>query len=163
MPPEFVPNLGQLQSVWLAAVEFRKNERFELGTHGAIWSLDVTGGDVLVSPTTTTQDITVVVLWEPDDDSTPFEQPFELSVVVAGDFNWPDHLDEDYRRGWTEFNSLYLLWPYVRSHVSMITGAAGLPPLYLPTLAVPRVGDRPGDSVEFEASLPPGEQPDIAG
>lgn len=162
MPPDLVDNVAQLRSAWLAAVEFRKNDKFDFDTHVAEWSLELDDSDVGVEESRSVARVTVTIRWEPIE-GEPFETPFDLSVTVEGCFEWYDDYDDDYRRGFTEFNGVYLLWPYLRSYVSMITGAAGLPPFYLPTLTVPGVVSTSGDTSEFEVSGSTGEDPEIAG
>jgi preprotein translocase subunit SecB len=160
LPPDFVENVAHLRSAQLAAVQFANNDKFDFESHGAAWSLEVDDEEIYVAETSSTARISVTVRWDAVED-LPFEEPFGLSVAVEGCFDWSEDFDEDYRRGWTAFNGVYLLWPYLRSYISMITGAAGLPPFYLPTLTVPVSASRPGETTEFDAARV-SDDPDMA-
>ena len=84
-------------------------------------------------------------------------------VEVVGTFEWshPEATDEDIL-GWIEFNTGHLLWPYLRSYVSMITGASGLPVLTLFSISVPSLtsgakGEDDAELFELEPDVAPPE------
>jgi preprotein translocase subunit SecB len=69
--------------------------------------------------------------------------PFELNAEVTGMFQWsPASAPKTERmaRLWLDYNGIYLLWAYLRTHVATITGMSDLPPLTIYTMRVP---DRP--------------------
>jgi hypothetical protein len=68
----------------------------------------------------------------------PFENPFDLSITVAGYFTWdPGRFPSEDREAWLDYNGTYLLWPYLRAYTAMITGASSLPALTVYTMVVP--------------------------
>lgn len=150
MPPEeFLPNVGQLGRAWLSEVEFRRNPEFDARRHSVEFSVELRRMSVELESDTTKAGLEVGLEWWPaaeDEEAPPY--PFDLRVVVAGLFFWREDVDESYREGWTDFNAPYLLMPYARSYVSIITGFSDLPSFTLPTFAVPRVGVEP-DAGEF--------------
>lgn len=135
MPPSFIPNSGQLSAAWLSDVEFRYNPDFEL-QGGIPYDLDVQP-ETTVGPEGSRAVVHVAILWEGVDET---KHPFELKIAVAGHFDWASDIDDDYKEGWTRFNGVYLLWPYLRAYVTSITAQSIGEPLVLPTLAVPRPG-----------------------
>jgi preprotein translocase subunit SecB len=66
--------------------------------------------------------------------------PFLLELDVHGVFRWSASQapqSDDLARGWLDYNGMYLLWPYLRSYVTVITGFSHLPALTLYTMNVP--------------------------
>jgi preprotein translocase subunit SecB len=160
LPPEEeqqpVANAGQLEAVWLSEVHFKENLAFDPADakecHYSLSRSDV------IEPA---QDdmwilhLKVEVEWTRQDDAK--ELPFELGLQISGAFAWPTPPDPDYAHGWLEFNGVYLLWPYLRSHISSITNASRLPALTIFTLTVPRPrAIQPTDQMKLDAT-PRGE------
>ena len=84
-------------------------------------------------------------------DETDAPLPFELELDVHGVFRWSAETfpaDEKLAIGWLQYNGMYLLWPYVRSHITTVTALSWLPPLIIGTMNVPTppvisAGDEP--------------------
>jgi preprotein translocase subunit SecB len=135
LPPNFVPNSGQLSAAWLSDVEFRYNADFEF-KDGVAYDLDVQPS-TSVGPDGSKAVVHLTILWEVPEE---MERPFDLQIAVSGHFDWEEGIDDEYKEGWTQFNGVYLLWPYLRAYVTSITAQSIGEPLVLPTLAVPRPG-----------------------
>lgn len=150
MPPSFVPNSGQLTAAWLSDVEFRQNQDFEF-EDALQYDLDVRP-ETSVGSEGSRAIVHLSIQWESQD---PAMRPFELSIAVVGHFQWEDGVEDDYKEGWTRFNGLYLLWPYLRAYVTSITAQSVGDPLVLPTLAVPRSGPNAERTLDHEFGLQP--------
>ena len=77
---------------------------------------------------------------EGDEGDEAEEPPFDLHLQVTGYFTWTPRMrpDEDQTaRLWLEYNGQWLLWPYVRNYIAMLTGMTNVPPLTIETLRVP--------------------------
>jgi preprotein translocase subunit SecB len=165
-PSTFTPGLGQLVSARVSALHFETNERFDMARHQVMYETD-TDRHVDLTLNGSTVEVEVKLEWEPVEPDTEVEYPFELHIAVTGEFEFPEDAPEDFRRGWTEFNGVYLLWPYVRSYVSALVAWSSLPPLILPTLSVPspapsiETGDL--DLVKEEEGRQLFEEPDVRG
>ncbi|OLE20517.1 MAG: hypothetical protein AUG50_00375 [Betaproteobacteria bacterium 13_1_20CM_3_63_8] len=105
--------------------------------------------DSEVTPEGSMVRVRLALEWEPLAANAEIERPFEIELDVVGIFDWDGEATGEYRQSWTDFNGPYLLWPYIRSYMTWITTTAGLPPLVLPTLAVPRTGVEEIDAAEF--------------
>lgn len=153
MPPDFVPNAGQLATVWLQAISFEENEEFDPDLHEVTYSLDVDHETRLSTDperlNRTFLEISLSVDWEPTDAEGMSPAPFALKVVAQAFFDFPPPGDQDQMRAWTDYNGVYLVWPYLRSWVSMVTALSILPAFTLPTLAVPRAELKEPDTAEF--------------
>lgn len=143
LPPDFVPHAAQLKQAWLASVDFQLHPAFDPDRDQAVYSLDA-NHEISVSEDDESSAVILVSLileWSPPDSETPakdFEPPFNLSISMGGAFEWPEGRPVETRRTWTEYNGMYLVWPYLRAQVSAIVTASGLPGFMLPTLVVPR-------------------------
>lgn len=96
-------------------------------------------------------DVRLKIDW---DDAQPV-RPFELEVEVLGSFHWSEPTPDQIREGWTDFNGLYLVWPYLRTYVHTVTALSSLEPLVLPTLAVPKqaaVGTADFEALQAESA-----------
>jgi hypothetical protein len=126
----------------LEAVEFERNLDYDFDVQ-SVYSLN-TGYEIKVpedDPQVATIRVFVDVDWSlPDGAVSPtgFDGPFELDVTMGGLFRWPESRPIDFRREWTEYNGMYLVWPYLRAQVASLISASDLPRFTLPTLAVPR-------------------------
>jgi len=81
--------------------------------------------------------------------------PFDLALDVHGIFVWNQEMfppDEALAKGWLEYNGMYLLWPYLRSYVTMITAATHFPALTIYTMNVPQPPVIPPKDVEAEVA-----------
>jgi preprotein translocase subunit SecB len=165
LPPDFVPHLAQLVSAWLEGVEFRLHPGFDPNRDQAVYSLDAdheisVGED---EDSTALVTVSLTINWSPSEESQAapedFEPPFNLSITMGGMFEWPEPQPIERRRAWTEYNGMYLVWPYLRAEVANIVSASNLPGFTLPTLAVPR----PESWAESEESAPPSKAESPAG
>ncbi|MGC1851710.1 MAG: hypothetical protein WA687_04640 [Solirubrobacterales bacterium] len=160
MPPELPSsNLGQLEAAWLSDVFFKENLAFDPDDAGACrYSLRrSTDIEQTVHDDTWVLHLKVEVEWTRGEDNG--ELPFELAVQVSGAFSWEiPPVDPDHTYGWLDFNGPYLLWPYVRSYISMITNVSRLPPLTIYTMTVPR--PRGLEASESQMKLDSGSQAD---
>jgi preprotein translocase subunit SecB len=166
-PEDLARSLAQLEAVWLARIEFRENPgfdperdqdrvRYAVGRETRI--------DHSESGEASLMTLMARIDWSHVDEG---EIPFDLEVDLQGLFAWSSPIDdEDFAAAWLEFNGVYLLWPYLRSHVALITTASSLPPLTIPTLRVPRpeIGetvaegdDESGATVESQGQSPEDE------
>jgi hypothetical protein len=77
---------------------------------------------------------------EESDQTGPGPVPFEIELALHGTFSWDsaEMPDDDLARGWLEYNGMYLMWPYLRSYVAIITGMSHLPSLTIYTMNVPK-------------------------
>ena len=158
---------AQLEAAWLAAINFRvrtydraalSDASYRLG-HDSV--VETVGGDVDTGMWAVFG-LNVVVRWV-DADGEDAEGPFDLDMKVGGRFVWPASIspDEQFCRLWLEYNGMYLLWPYVRSYISSVTGLSGLPSLMIYTLRVPdppALGDLEGTRMvegDSTSALPP--------
>lgn len=165
---------AQLEFVWLSGVRFQADPNFDR-SDAPNWKYVVasetscdemfegeTPGD---EPSNDGVMWTIVILtakieWSrvdelQEDDSQA--KPFELELEVAGAFFWRDGTgpDDKMARLWVEYNAQYLLWPYLRQHVSTITMMSNVPTLTIYTMNVP---DRPNmDEESSENVLDTGE------
>lgn len=152
LPPDFVPHAAQLKQAWLESVDFQLHPGFDPDRDQAIYSVD-TNHEISAPEDEDSSAVIRVSLsleWSPPDTDAPredFESPFELSISMGGAFEWPEGRPVEIRRAWTEYNGMYLVWPYLRAQVSAIVTASSLPGFMLPTLVVPR-------SEEWEDSPP---------
>ena len=74
-----------------------------------------------------------------DKDDHPF--PFDLDVVVSLLTTFPNGYTSDFNlEEYLRFNSLNILYPYVRSVVTNITGAALINPMFLPIVDINKIG-----------------------
>lgn len=100
------------------------------------------------------------IKWYRGSETEQVEGPFELEIAISGKFDWaPPNLTDEDIRGWVEFNTQHLLWPYLRSEISTMTAAAGLPQLHIYTIKVPqpRLDVPDGDlKVDAEEAHSPG-------
>lgn len=144
--------VGQLQHAWLRNVAFQENARFDFQTARLTYHVELAdlqidfradddaadrGSDwaVLHVPATVEWQIA-----EGEIEAPEIEAPFELSLTVAGLFTWePAPPKRESQQRWLDYNGVYLLWPYLRSYVAMITGASSLPPLTIYTRRVPEL------------------------
>lgn len=160
MQPEFIPNTGQLVGVWLKAIDFEENEDFDPERHQVTYSLNVDHetDTELGEGKGSVIEVSLSLEWEAADAEKVSPPPFDLTVVVHGMFEWQEPRDEDFRRGWTDYNGVYLVWPYIRSFVATVTAFSLLPSFTVPTLAVPRPEVYERETGEFDA-LEPGSDP----
>jgi hypothetical protein len=133
VPPEL--SVVQLAHAWLSGVEFQEHRDVRLD--GLAYRVshelesDVTLEGALCH-------LRVMIAWFEGD--VEVEGPFALSLRVSGRVEWiEERPDEETVRAWLAYSGPYLLWPYVRSFASLITGSSSYPPLTIFTLAVPRV------------------------
>ena len=63
---------------------------------------------------------------------------FELQVKYKGVFNLPgsESIDEDLRRTLLTRNTLAIIFPYIRSQVTLLTTAPGIAPMMIPILNI---------------------------
>ena len=153
--PEPAPDVSaaQLIDAWLEAGEIEFNRHFAGDTDRVTYGLDTSTEVVSTTPGDAVAVLRIGVNWEHRDGG---ELPFhKLTVLVGGRFDWP-HGDpgEDYVAGWLKFNGTYLLWPYARAFIATLTSLAGMPPLQLMTLNVPRpsLGQATSDFDAVDAS-----------
>lgn len=135
LPPDVAP--GQLITASLESIHFELHRDWDLDTGATVYAVDfdVEASVPPASPRPTAH-LRLAIDWDPEGEKVG---PFELSLTVGGEFEWQGTDQSVQRLGdWIRTNGLYLLWPYVRQHVTMVTAAAGLPPLYLETLQVMR-------------------------
>lgn len=142
MPHSSEPPLHdiQLDEAWLAGVEFRENQDFDLaildqgltytvGSESSAWLDPFVGSGLRTT-----------VEWQ-DKESEPCDGPFHLMVAVHGSYAVPGRTAQDrgeHLEQWLNFMGPYLLWPYARSYVSSLTSLSQFPPLTLFTLVMPR-------------------------
>lgn len=63
-----------------------------------------------------------------------------MEIAVHGVFGWDASAQppsDDLAKGWLEYNGMYLLWPYLRSYVSLISGLSHVSELTIFTMNVP--------------------------
>ena len=140
LPPNFIPHSAQLRNVWLRSVEFSENGQFD-PSQSIAYSLDVDHeireGEEDKSSLSYI-DVSLSIVWSVSEGGATTEAPFDLSIKMTGAFEWPALRPDEHRREWTEYNGVYLVWPYLRACVATITEFSSLPTFTLPTLAVPR-------------------------
>ena len=137
MSPDGPLSRGQIDEVFLAEVEFRRNLEFDFDLGSPTYSIPTKiEAELLDNRTQGLVRLHAEIKWHSLEGQP--EEPFELSLVVGGLFQWlAPELDDEEIIGWLEFNGEHLLWPYLRSHISSITAASGLPPLTIYTIMVP--------------------------
>lgn len=134
---------GQLQSAWLDAVELEINPNFDPETvvrYHLSYEHSVTLADDVESVKTGVAAVQLDVNWRDGNDEplTEGAQPFNLRLRVVGLFTWErEQVDREIFGAWLEWNGVYLLWPYIRSYVAMLTSMSPRPTLTIYTLRVP--------------------------
>jgi hypothetical protein len=177
---------AQLEWAWLAAVDLEVNDAFDPADAGRwMYTIDSESqvGAFAESEDggmATTLGVTVHINWnfvEPDEASEPdvtaepdestqpedgvqLEPPFTLDLRVNGYFTWEPHMRPEDRiaRLWLDYNGRYLLWPYVRNYIAMVTGMTNLPAL---TIVTERVPDPPALDVESGTSDVSGAESEV--
>ena len=66
-------------------------------------------------------------------------KPFSLEVSIIGFYRFDDKVDENILQGLVKSNAVAILYPYLRSLVSVITSNSGFPTIILPTINVNKV------------------------
>jgi Preprotein translocase subunit SecB len=133
--------VGQLADVRLRNVQFRRSDDYEFiaplnytitTSSDVVLADDLTSGKILFN---------AEVEWRSAEEGSTesIPGPFDLELTLEGLFmlNAVGD-DEEELSAWVEFNSEHLLWPYLRAQIASLTTAAGLPPLTIFTLNVPR-------------------------
>ncbi len=128
----------QLVDVFLRDIHFSRNLAFSLGDRGPAYSID-SGVEVELRGDGETAVVNLHAKLDFHLSEGQTEIPFDLSLVVTGVFaiDGVRATDEDLE-GWLTFNGEHLLWPYLRSHVTTVTAASGLPSLTIYTIRIPR-------------------------
>jgi hypothetical protein len=143
--PELPPlAVGQLEHAWLASVAFQENRDFEFAyeklTYRVVLDHTVRYGEGEFA-NTAILDVSAMIEWRPvegeEEVEVEVEAPFSLSLGVGGWFAWQQSHERESVERWLEYNGVYLLWPYLRSYVSIITSASSVPPLTIYTMRVP--------------------------
>ena len=133
--PESARAAGQLERVWLDNVEFEARPDYE--REGEIHyvvdyehhvRLGETGSDAIVA-------VLVTLDWRNADDETCVG-PFDIKIGAVGMFRWGPE-NTEYFEAWLELNAVYLVWPYVRSYVAMLTALSPFASLTLETMRLP--------------------------
>jgi preprotein translocase subunit SecB len=135
---------GQLSNCWLSRLAFVENESVNVEGNAATYSVAYTHEIEIdeVAPEDGEQSWALLRLnaeieWRHPEEAE-FERPFELSLTINGVFSWdPGVANRELVEAWLEWNGVYLLWPYLRSYITMITAASGLPALTIYTMRVP--------------------------
>lgn len=70
------------------------------------------------------------------EDAENKNKPFSLTIVITGFFKFQVDLSEEKQRNMLTVNATAILYPYLRSIVTTITGNSGFPPLILPLINV---------------------------
>jgi preprotein translocase subunit SecB len=141
LPPDPAVHVrGQLLTVSLSELDFRRNPEFDIERHNASYSVDanvdVEVADDLRSAVAT---LRASIEWLFPETAEDRQGPFEISLVLTGMFAWmAESTTKDDIAGWIEFNAEHLLWPYLRAQIVSVTAASDLPPLTIYTIAVPR-------------------------
>ena len=84
---------------------------------------------ILISMTEIQENLRVNIFYSEDDNME--DAPYKLSVEIAGRFI----CENDWQEKW-EANILAIMFPYLRSFVSMITSNSGRDPIILPTVNI---------------------------
>ncbi len=139
LPPSLVPHAAQFIDPTVEAISFHRNPGYD-PEQEISYSLSV-DHEVHVpdAPDIALIRVELSVDWSWPDGDREIAPPFDLTIVMTGSFQWPEPRDLDLRRAWTEYNGVYLIWPYLRVHVAEIVMSSGLPTFTLPTFVVPRV------------------------
>lgn len=142
MPDEVLLSAAQLDGVWLTSVTFAENRLLDPDrkpTYSLTHTTDVDLFDDEDGNPLGLLELHAKVDWAADVDGEPVEPPFELALTVVGifAFNPQRQRDERFASAWLDYNGVYLLWPYLRTYISTITGLSTLPPLTIYTMRVP--------------------------
>lgn len=138
---ELLSSSVQLVDVFVAELKFRLNQDYGWDDEQLRYSIESdTTAAISDDRESVTGTLRATIKWHRGQEPEQIEGPFELEIGISGRFDWapPDLTDEDIR-GWVEFNTQHLLWPYFRSEVSRITSSAGLPTLHIYTIKVPQL------------------------
>lgn len=129
---------GQLLDVWVDAVRFERNYRYDEDDADKLsYSVDVEI-DATVAPTREGGIVTMTaaVEWMSDEEVEP---PFELAMTLNGLMEWQElETDVEDIKRWMKFNGEHLLWPYLRTYFQTVSGWSDLPSITLYTIGVPR-------------------------
>ncbi len=161
MADELASTPGILQDVFLAKVAFERNSAFEFSEKGLAYTIETDTSTDLIGDDRrwVRADLVAKVAWQYPNETEEIDGPFELTLTVGAVFAWrrPEESDEDIL-GWVEFNAQHLLWPYLRSYISMISGASGAPPLTIYTIQAPNptIGENPGAGHDTPSRTPMG-------
>jgi preprotein translocase subunit SecB len=145
---------GTLQDVFLAKVAFERKFAFQFPDKGLAYTIETGTSTEFISDDrrSVRADLVAKVTWQYPNETEEIDGPFDLILTIGSVFAWqyPETSDEDIL-GWVEFNAQHLLWPYLRSYVSMISGASGAPPLTIYTIQAPSPTIGESRSVAHEA------------
>lgn len=135
---------AQLEDVWLQRVRFEANPSYDGVGLGVTYSVEpeVDLGELVTNDEDGSVSAVVrlraaVKFSRAEED--PGELPFEMEIEIHGRFRWeapPTRIV--LASAWLEYNGMYLLWPYLRSHIATVTGMSELPTLTIYTMNVPK-------------------------
>jgi preprotein translocase subunit SecB len=91
--------------------------------------------NTLISSNDFQENLEVNVFYSQDGDFA--NAPYKLTVEIAGRFV----CNEEWKAKW-EANALAIMFPYLRSIVSMITSSSGREPIILPTMNVAKLFEK---------------------
>lgn len=113
------------------SIEFTRNEFYK----GEEAQIDFRfGHNILLNQEENSANISLTCTVFPDAKINHY--PFNLNVEIAGMFAYNPEIDDDLRDVFLGENALALLFPYVRSTISMVTASAGFTPLLIQPINV---------------------------
>jgi preprotein translocase subunit SecB len=150
---------AQLEDTWVARLAFDENREFDRAdSQNTSYAVEprVEIGE-LIKQNDGAIEATVrlganVVFSREDDQEGPL--PFGLAIEICGLFRWePDVIppEDHLASAWLEYNGMYLLWPYLRSHIAAVTAMSRLPTLTIYTMNTPKPPVIPQPEIEGSA------------
>ena len=113
-------------------IQYHCSPEFEFPEDHGAYRFNFSKRNTTRTETEIQEDVRVCVYW---DEGVPFEESqFQLAVEIAGRFQCPAGWQERW-----EMNALAIMFPYLRSLVSMITCNSGREPIILPTINLSRL------------------------
>jgi preprotein translocase subunit secB len=99
--------------------------------HGS-YRFNFSKSNTVLSETAIQENVRVCIFW--GEDEAYENSQFQLTIEIAGRFRCPSGWQEKW-----ETNALAIMFPYLRSLVSMITCNSGREPIILPTINLSRL------------------------
>lgn len=123
------PAVIQFLGYRVTDISYQCNPSFEFPPDGVSYQFNFSKTNVLLSSTEIQENLKVNVFYS--EDGTMDNAAYQLSIEMAGRFKCPSGWQERW-----EANAIAIMFPYLRSLVSMITSNSGRPPIILPTMNI---------------------------
>lgn len=108
-------------------ISYKCNAAFQLPQGEISYKFNFNKNNIKISPNEIQENVRVNVFYSEDEDIDT--APYRLTVEIAGRFS----CESEWQSQW-ETNAIAIMFPYLRSIVSIITSNSGREPIILPTI-----------------------------